>query len=530
MLGAPGVPFLFVAAVYLVVATANIALPGVYMDAVNPDYLAVRLLNPAHAPFMEWVLLGNDLLGHRVPLLITVYHGAQTLWFGLPFLWLFGTSVEGLRLTHAMFGLGLLAAFYFCLRRVGVPVLAAAAAAIVLALDPSFSFAFRTQSYITMSGTVWLLLCVALIAAPAPVREKRWLLAGFLAGFAWSAYFVHAFWLGALVPAVLLLTRGDEQRWRARARFAMGLTIGVLPYVVGYWRVAYKLGGWSAFVDFYRHTLDGLGAFASTIGFGERLRFACRVVAGVFDNAWHHGMMFREWVGVPGASLKLALVLGVPIVAWAFAEHRRGASPGARLAIALPAAFVVVALLLGNRLSGHHYVVLVPVVYAAAAVCCRDAYASTAAHHRSLMRGALALTAVVVAAINLAGQSAEARRLLDTGGVGLMSDAINRFGTDLATIYPKPYLLAPDWGLALPAIFLTRGTMSVYMDADPRRVRALRCKGTDIALALIHRRDERRTEWTRLLGTDPARITPYRQRDGTVLFEVAVYPATVGDC
>jgi hypothetical protein len=34
-----------VAAIYAAVASWHIDLPGVYMDEVNPDYLAVKLLN-----------------------------------------------------------------------------------------------------------------------------------------------------------------------------------------------------------------------------------------------------------------------------------------------------------------------------------------------------------------------------------------------------------------------------------------------------------------------------------------------------
>ena len=45
-------------------AVTDISLPGVYMDAVNPDYLVVRLLNPeAAANVSPWTLPGNLLLG-----------------------------------------------------------------------------------------------------------------------------------------------------------------------------------------------------------------------------------------------------------------------------------------------------------------------------------------------------------------------------------------------------------------------------------------------------------------------------------
>ena len=104
-------PFAFVIGTYAVVALQQITLPGVYMDAVNPDYIAVRLLHPEAEPLLPWLLPGNLLLD-RAPILISFYHGSQQVWLGLPFFAIFGTGVAGLRLTHAMFALGVLAALY----------------------------------------------------------------------------------------------------------------------------------------------------------------------------------------------------------------------------------------------------------------------------------------------------------------------------------------------------------------------------------------------------------------------------------
>ena len=84
------------------VALQQITLPGVYMDAVNPDYCAAGVLNPPSRGDRRGCCPGT--ICSRFPVLISFYHGAQQFWLGLPFFWLFGTSVTGLRLTHAMFG------------------------------------------------------------------------------------------------------------------------------------------------------------------------------------------------------------------------------------------------------------------------------------------------------------------------------------------------------------------------------------------------------------------------------------------
>ena len=107
-----------------------------------------------------WVLPGNYLLGARFPILVSLYHGTQHFWLGLPLFWLLGTTVESLRIVHALFGLGVLASLYALLASAGVRPWLATLATGALAVDPVFLFAFRTQSYITMSPAAWLLLAL----------------------------------------------------------------------------------------------------------------------------------------------------------------------------------------------------------------------------------------------------------------------------------------------------------------------------------------------------------------------------------
>ena len=153
--------------VYAGSATHLIDLPGVYMDAVNPDYLVAKVLNRAHAdPLVAWVLPGN-YLANRFPVLVSLYHGLQQFWLALPLYAIFGMSVDGIRLTHMIFAMGVLVAVLLLLRRAQVPLWIAALAGIALAADPTFVFAFRTQSYITMSPMAWLLLSLAALSGPA---------------------------------------------------------------------------------------------------------------------------------------------------------------------------------------------------------------------------------------------------------------------------------------------------------------------------------------------------------------------------
>jgi hypothetical protein len=524
---APWLGFAVVAAVYGLVATWRIDLPGVYMDEVNPDYLVVKLLNPGHAPIAGWVLRGNYLLGDRVPWLVQLYHGSQTFWLGLPFFALFGTTVEGLRLTHAMFGAGVLAALYWLLLCARLVPWQGALACAALALDPSFSYAFRTQSYITLAGDAWLLLAIACLLpsadGPASVRRLFW--SGVWAGTAVVGYFVHAFFIPALAAGAWWATRAGEARSarRKRAAWLAGCAIGISPYVVGYALLARGAGGVAPAWSFVVAQQASLHAFDSPLGTVERLAYAWKMVVGVVSNAWHHAMMFGAWDEVPGTTAKLALLVGLPGALLAVAAVRRHATFAQVLLGALPVSFVAVALGFGGRLGGHHYVTLLPLFYAALAVGLAPlvpiARASTVAR-RAIRVAPLAL----LVALNVNAQVSEGGTLAATRGVGLMSDAINRFAADInADAHPRWYVF-PDWGLALPIAFLTRGTVGITSGDDATQARSRLCAGHDVAVALIDGdRTARRNDWTRRLGWDAPDVVHYAQADGKVVFDLLGY-------
>ena len=511
---------------YAVVALANIDLPGVYMDEVNPDYLTVKVLNPQHQPIIAWVLRGNYLLGNRVPLLIALYHGSQTFWFGLPLFWLFGTSVESLRLSHMLLGMGVLMALFYMLRRLAVhPVLTAAICA-AMAVDPSFSYAFRTQSYITLAPSAWLLLSVGLLVGARPPLPPRLMLSGALAGLAAGGYFVQAFFLPALLIAVVLVIRAAPERsLNFSLRWPAGFLIGFAPNLIGYVRLMKSVGGPLQFLEFIREQQAELGAFSSTASLEQRLGYAWQLLAGVIDNAFHHTMIFGAWIPLPFSWLKIGILLVLPAALCIIAQVRGTASFATKLVGCLIASFLIVALVFGTRLGGHHYVVLLPWLYAWLALSLRDS-ATGLAVAPATVRSTLAACAIAVLGVNIVGQVREARLLRETGGVGLMSDAIDRFAMDLNVREKKPAVLFPDWGLALPIIFLTKGSVEAVdaMSVDDARQRL--CAGTDFELAVLKDREARRNRWMDDLGYPaPPQVTSYRQRDGTVVFEVIHFSA-----
>jgi hypothetical protein len=142
---------------------AQIEQPGLYFDEVYVDYMVVPLVqaHPVELPAQYWLPPGNYLFG-RLPLLVQLYHGALPLYLGLPLYAVLGTDVAAVRIVHGAFAAAVLVLAWLLMRRASVPPWIAGLAAIALALDPAFLFAFRTQYYILLVPLIPLLLGVLL--------------------------------------------------------------------------------------------------------------------------------------------------------------------------------------------------------------------------------------------------------------------------------------------------------------------------------------------------------------------------------
>lgn len=516
-------PFALVVLAYAAVALQQIALPGVYMDAVNPDYMVVRVLNPHGPPMTPWLLPGNWLFD-RVPLMITFYHGSQQAWLGLPFFWLFGTSVEGLRLTHAMFALGVLAALYAWLNRAGLKPWQAALACAALAIDPGFSYAFRTQSYITLAPAAWLFLSLyALWRGGEDAARGAWWRAacGVFYAFAVVAYFIYGFFFPGLVLVALGMPalRGGVRGWLP---LVAGAAVGPAIYGIAYWLLARQVGGWTQAWDYFVETQRVINAFGAQPDFAGRIAHLVETVRSVFHNTYHHALIFGEYVQVPGAPYKMALLLGAPALLWLRAEWKRQSPVALRALVALSISFSAVGLYFGTRLSGHHFMVMLPIAYAALALGL--AKLAEGPPEWRARAWTLIVPFAALAALNVGAQFKEAERLRVVRGTGLYSDAINRLAADLDADPRKPVVYFQDWGLFMPVVFLTGGRVATETVEDFAIARKTLCSGRDVAVPFITGdRAARIAGWRDKLAWDAPDVKPYLQADGKVLLELATF-------
>ena len=185
---APSLVVVVALIVFAIAYAMDWRMPGLYMDAVNPEYIIPGIFDPKAPGHHPWIVPGNVILG-RFPLFTgQIYHGSTQIYFALPLMALFGVDVGTLRITQGAAGFLIVLLLALVMRRADAPAKSAIAAVamVPLALDPSFVVALRTQAYSCLFPLMLLLVSMLLLrgwqtkpASGATAPRKRRLLRSF---------------------------------------------------------------------------------------------------------------------------------------------------------------------------------------------------------------------------------------------------------------------------------------------------------------------------------------------------------------
>jgi hypothetical protein len=290
-------------AIFWVGVLRHIELPGLYMDAINPDYLAAGKLNPEiHNPV--WIIPTA-----RFPILGNLYHGVQTYYLALPIDAVFGMNIVSVRLGQALFGAVIIAlSFAIVVRTTGNRLLAFVAAA-GLATDIAFIASFRTQNYIILAGEVWLLASILCLLRPGPDGRAAWrpFLSGVCFGLAAYGYFVFLFF----GPAILWLA-GSTATGKTKRDLAIwigGVAAGMLPYVAGYLSLIAALGSVSNAITWIQATLHNLKPFSSQLSIWGDVINACHLAQYATTNLSNELMLLGVGSNALWPNLRLVCIV-----------------------------------------------------------------------------------------------------------------------------------------------------------------------------------------------------------------------------
>jgi len=133
-----------ICSLFFVLASYNIELPGLYYDEALDVVPTMQLATGQPIDKHNSV----EILGRRLPIMVSEYVGAVSTYLTLPFFLLLGVSVSSLRLTTIVFAVGTII-FTFCFLKLFFDRKVALLAALLLAVNPAFIMWSRQGNHVS---------------------------------------------------------------------------------------------------------------------------------------------------------------------------------------------------------------------------------------------------------------------------------------------------------------------------------------------------------------------------------------------
>lgn len=448
----PGVALgLTAVALYLALALPGLGLPGLYYDEAADAVPAVQLL--AGHPVETVRGHGLQILGGTFPLMAFDYVGAVHTYAALPFLAAFGTTPQALRLmTVAGGALTVLATFGWTKNISGSPW-AGGAAALLLAVHPSFVYYTRQGIHVSSLLALWCVLALWCLAISRTSRNPVWpATAGLFLGIGITTKLLF---LWVAVALAVLLTGAALRQWRTGAGAAApwaglggqrvaatgaGLVVGTAPLLIYNLQTGGTLAALAAGARFSQHGVDNSRYLDNLLARLESFRLLLDGGHFWFLGATH-GTAVNPLVGLAAAG-------GVVMMATRSKWRTQPVTAGTFLV-----ALVVLVLLQSpvtlSDIYPTHLLLLLPVVAAVMGI----AAAALAAGRRGPIVAVVAAVLVSVG-FNVQVDLAYRQALRVSGGLAGHSDAVGKLAMYLdAQGAAQPVAL--DWGIRSSVQFLT---------------------------------------------------------------------------
>ena len=447
---------------FLSLSLYQLNLPGLHYDEAFEVVPAMQLLQggPVHA-FRDSTL---TLFGRTFPLTTQDYIGALNTYGSLPFLALGGIRVVSLRAYSIFVGLVTLGLVYGFTAEWSRSPGAGLAAAMLLAVNPTFVFWSRQGIFVTA-----LTAAIGVAAAWSWLRWRRtgryrWALVGaFLFGLGVYAKLLFV-WLIVALGGAFLLTA--DRRPLATARRALATLTAPRPPAPaillrrgGELLAAVALGCWPLIVYNLQTggTLKSIGRNAATSYYGVDNTAVLHNLAARMEqfvillsggHLWYLGGVYTN----PVAPFAFGLALAA--AGWLAWRSKRPLPlfPFAVIAFVIAASVVTV-----SALWVTHFAVLM--VWPAIAIAVTGAEVARRLRPSRSARTALLLALALLLATEGWTTVRYHRALTVSGGLSDHSDAIYDMADWLNRNARGP-VVAMDWGLAAPITYLTAGRVT----------------------------------------------------------------------
>lgn len=284
---------------YAIISAIFMKYPGLYMDAVNPDYLALHIASPDLVP--AWIYSDNILEAvftgqmYHYPIMNSLYGIATPAY--LFWIWsrIFGASVISLRCIHILYGCGVVYFFYRFIKSLFEKnAKSIAAITAIFAFSPMMIFVWRTQYYLQIFPMLTFLPAFTILINEMKSEEisyKKIFFANILFGFSAAGYFVFSFYY---FPVFLFEALYFFKKQRSVSKCILigegGFFVGWIPFVYGHVSIICisGLNGW----------INQLKGLSTAYGLGSnsenRIAHVISIISDLFGGSKELAVIFGQ--------------------------------------------------------------------------------------------------------------------------------------------------------------------------------------------------------------------------------------------
>ena len=426
----------FIIVLFLFLLTYNYQYPGLYFDEVNPDYSVANILGNANIAFC----IPGNFIFNMIPILPQLYHGALPVYFDIPFIFLFGKTIFAVRIAHAFMGIAILLTVFFLMKKLCIKKIIRILILALIAFDPNFIFAFKTQFYIIIFPLTLIFLSFIFYLKSQDSENKKYIffevISGVFLGLSIYGYFIYI----VFVPYAFYLRLSSKKKILP---FIAGSCMGCLPYIIGY----------SLFFLKFNNLQEGFNNFVKTIitinttqsdGFLYRISTGLKNLTSMIFNVNPIGYIYNSAFPIKYYQIRYIFI--------AFSFILLCVNGSKKIFIHLTIMILSLLLLImvfGNRLASHHFIIFLPVYYVFTGILFNKKV-EVKKKRSFIIILLLSITVLIVSMINL--KNVINKLAGSNHGNRYFSYSINEF-LDKYKDKPGVYFF-PDWGLYLQFVLL----------------------------------------------------------------------------
>lgn len=490
---------LVLSVIYLIFSLNNLSLPGLYYDAVNPDYIAAKYLTGIDPyinhfpPYTTFPTLGQ------------LYHGVGHFYLSSVFFNIFGTSDISLRLMHSLLGLIIVLLSFILLKRLIGNNHVAFAVCAVLAVDPTLTFAFRTQSYITLTPIIFTFISILLLLNTKTNTILKLIISGFSSGLAFYGYFVYLFFIPAFIILIINKQSNYKQNTKNIVIWSSGFCIGCILYIIGYIQFINELGSFTAFIE----SLKSVSMSNSSYSLFHVITAQFNKLLSAISGEYNYLMMFSASPKLPLGQIKVGLI--VSIILWSISKNTTTKTNSIPLNFIF--SFLLISFIFGNKIGSHHLVIILPFLYLQLGISIiriLEQKKNISAYTT------LCIVGLICISLNFSFQFNTQKTLNETGGVGYYSDSLKQLALEALHSNTNRIYVFGEWGFSAPFAILTEGKILYKTSIDYYDLSKTNC---DFNLVFIHWNEKNEhVEKAAYDFSDNVKKKHYYQRNGEISF------------